>query len=196
MLYVGIGSASVFVIALVAVITSSTGWLDGAVGTIFPRSEFLTTVMKAITFLGEAESLILIGVLITMFSKDKKDGAQALAGLGVAAGLNSLIKKLIRRPRPGIVHLISESGFSFPSGHSASSMMFYGFLIYLVQKRCKKEKVKMSLSIMLASIILAIGASRIYLGVHYASDVIGGFAFGLTLLSAYILFLDSWKKDK
>ncbi len=175
-----------FLFLMICVIFDIATAYDIALGTIFARSEGMTVVMKACTLLGEAFFLILAGVLITIFSKNKEDGAMLLAGLGIAAGLNSLLKKIIRRPRPTLTHLVEATGFSFPSGHSTSSVMFYGFIIYIVYKRCKNETVKKILIALLSIMILCVGVSRVYLGVHYVSDVLAGFSFGALCLSLYI----------
>ena len=195
LVYFGIGCLLLFAGILIAVVTSNIAWFDEAVGTIFVRNEVLTNFMRGITFLGEADSLIFIGVLITIFHKDKIEGAESLLGLGLVAGLNSIIKKIIRRPRPSIVHLVEVGGFSFPSGHSSSSIAFYGFLIYLVCKKCKNPVWKRVTVAFLIVLILAIGISRIYLGVHYPSDVLAGFSFGLGTLILYINLIE-WFRDK
>ena len=171
---------------LLMIKTSNIESFDNFFGTIFVRSETMTNIMRGITLLAEAGSLILFAVLFAIFVKDKRDGASMLFGLGICAGINSVLKKLIRRPRPSIEHLVVADGFSFPSGHSASSMAFYGLLIYWIWKNCKNVMLRNVLVAFLGFIILAIGTSRIYLGVHYPSDVIGGFSFAIFYLSIYI----------
>lgn len=76
-------------------------------------------------------------------------------------------------------------GYSFPSGHSMVSMAFYGLLIYLIWKNCANPKLRNSLCFFLALLIPLIGLSRVYLGVHYASDVIGGFVVSLVYLIVF-----------
>ena len=109
-----------------------------------------------------------------------------LINLLVIAILNFVLKLIWMRPRPELDMLIYEDGFSFPSGHSMVSMAFYGYLIYLIYTYVDNRKVKWPLLIFLMLIILLIGFSRIYLGVHYASDVIGGFCFSIVYLFIYI----------
>ena len=83
-----------------------------------------------------------------------------------------------------------ERSYSFPSGHSMSSMIFYGLIIYYICKNMKNKKLKSFLVMLLSSIIFFIGLSRIYLGVHYATDVVGGYVFGLLYLVVFIKILN------
>lgn len=97
------------------------------------------------------------------------------------------MKNIVARPRPEGFRLVEESGYSFPSGHSMVSMAFYGFFVYLIFKKVKNPYLKWSSMIVISFIITAIGLSRIYLGVHYASDVIAGFCISISYL---ILFMN------
>lgn len=108
--------------------------------------------------------------------------------LCTASLLNFLFKTVFRRARPDVLRLVQASGYSFPSGHSMISAAFYGLLIYLCVVFIKPPWSRI-VSAVLALLILAIGVSRIYLGVHYASDVVGGFLAGISWLAMFILFL-------
>ena len=88
--------------------------------------------------------------------------------------------------RPTEYRLIEETGFSFPSGHSMVSMAFYGYLIYLIYKYVKNKYIKWISIVLLSILICSIGISRIYLGVHYTSDVLGGFLISVSYLVIYI----------
>lgn len=117
-----------------------------------------------------------------MFLRGKR--RLALATVLVTAGniLNPLIKQLVRRPRPtdGI------DGFSFPSGHALGAMIFYGFLIYLLTTRPVRYR---SAGIVLcAAFIVLVGISRVYLGAHYVTDVLGGYLIGAAWLYIYICY--------
>lgn len=90
---------------------------------------------------------------------------------------NKIIKYIIQRPRPDVLKLIKQGGYSYPSGHSMISIAVYGYLLYYVLKRVSNKYIKYSLSVILTILILSVGISRIYVGVHYASDVLGGFIF-------------------
>ena len=120
--------------------------------------------------------------------KNKKDAKYITTNLVLVFLLNRILKLIVARERPSVLRLVSEEGYSFPSGHSMVSMGFYGFLIYLSYKNIKSKKIKIPLIIFLSMLILLIGISRIYLGVHYATDVIGGFIIGIVYLFIYIKF--------
>lgn len=144
----------------------------------------LTPIIKAITELGGVAFTVLAGVLIFMFCK-KNRWFITIDLVGVTL-VNQVIKHIIRRPRPNVLRLVEESGYSFPSGHSMVSMAFYGIIIYLVYKNVSNKYLKWILIILLSLLILSIGFSRIYVGVHYFTDVAGGFLLGLAYLIIYI----------
>lgn len=106
--------------------------------------------------------------------------------------LNQILKNIVQRPRPTEFRMIDESGYSFPSGHSMASAAFYGFLIYLVYKKVKNKKLKITIITLLSLLIILIGISRIYLGVHYTSDVLAGFFVSISYLTIYISIIDDY----
>lgn len=146
----------------------------------------ITPYMKIITNFGGAICLITITILLLILIKNKKIGLITLTNLVVITILNQILKIVLKRPRPTEFRIINETGYSFPSGHSMISMAFYGLLIYLIYKKIKNKYLKATLIIILLLLILAIGISRIYLGVHYVSDVIGGFLISMSYLIVYI----------
>lgn len=148
----------------------------------------LTPIFKIITWFGSATCLIPLAVILFFTIKNKKVGLLAGANLIIITILNQALKIIVQRPRPTEYRIINETGYSFPSGHSMVSMAFYGFLIYLIYKNIKNKYLKISLIITLALLIIMIGISRIYLGVHYTSDVCAGFLVSLSYLIIYINF--------
>ena len=156
-------------------------------------SDFMTPVAKTITWFGSATCLILLCFLILVFNKNKKINIAIIFNLGICTILNLMLKNILQRPRPTEYRIIDERGYSFPSGHSMISMAFYGLLIYLIYKNIKNKSLKWILIILLSILILFIGISRIYLGVHYVSDVLGGF---LVSISYLILYIKIFKKEK
>jgi len=158
----------------------------------FLIKDFFTPVVKIITKLSGTIFLITVAVLVLVFIKNKKQGLAVAVNLALAPLTNQIVKQFFRRPRPDLsFRLIEETGFSFPSGHSMTSMAFYGFFIYLVYNNVKNKTVKWLLITLLSLVIVSVGFSRIYLGVHYTSDVLGGFAEGIAYL---VLFTTVCKK--
>ena len=152
----------------------------------FLISDFTTPIAKFITNLGGAIFLILLAITLFIVIKNKKIGISIFSNLVIITALNQLLKRILQRPRPTEYRVIEETGYSFPSGHSMVSMAFYGYLIYLIYKYVKNKYIKW-ISIMLLSVLIcSIGVSRIYLGVHYTSDVLGGFFISISYLIIYV----------
>lgn len=149
------------------------------------RTDTLTTILNIITQFGDALILITISLLSLIVFKNKKIGVMISLNLATIAGLNKVLKHIIQRQRPIEDKLIEESGYSFPSGHSMASMAFYGLIIYLIFKKIKNKKLRNILITLLSILIITIGVSRIYLGVHYASDVIAGFVLSIAYLTVF-----------
>ena len=145
----------------------------------------ITQVAIVITNLGGVLVIGALTIISFILIKNKKISFTILLNVIIATVLNLLLKNIIQRPRPDDFRLISETGYSFPSGHSMVSMAFYGFLIYLCIKYLKNKKLKIILTTFLSILIIAIGISRIYLGVHYTSDVIAGFMISICYLIIY-----------
>lgn len=122
----------------------------------------------------------------------KKVGMSIAVNLGLITGLNLLLKQIVQRPRPIEYRIIDEVGYSFPSGHSMVSMAFYGFIIYLIYRYVTNKHLKWSAIAVLSILIIAIGVSRIYLGVHYTSDVLAGFLISISYLIIYVSAVDKF----
>lgn len=158
----------------------------------FLISDFTTPIAKFITNFGGAIFLIILTITLFILIKNKKIGLSIILNLIVITGLNQILKYILQRPRPTEYRLIEETGFSFPSGHSMVSMAFYGYLIYLIYKYVKNKSLKWISIILLSILICSIGISRIYLGVHYTSDVLGGFLISLSYLIVYTLIVNRY----
>ena len=142
----------------------------------------LTPIVKVITHVGGAKIVLVLTLLAIILIKGLKNKLFLLTGVVGTAGLNVVLKHIVQRERPNINRLIPEKGYSFPSGHSMMSMAFYGMLIFLIFKYVKNTALKWTLIVILTILLSTIGITRIYLGVHYPSDVIGGFLVSLTYL--------------
>lgn len=151
-------------------------------------SNGMTNFMLLVSHLGSAITLITLTIGFILLLKNKINSKSIAINLILVFILNRILKFIIARPRPEVLRIVEEKGYSFPSGHSMVATGFYGFLIYLVYKNIKNKKIKYPLIVMLSVLILLIGISRIYLGAHYATDVIGGWIIGIVYLAFFIKY--------
>lgn len=150
------------------------------------RNDKLTNTMTIITNISSAYSLIALSILLLLIIKNKKIPLLISFNLIFSFLTSQLVKIILRRDRPADISLVNAVGFSYPSGHSMVSMAYFGFLAYLVYKYVKDIIPKTILIITIFLMIIAIGFSRIYLGVHYFSDVLGGFLLSISYLMLFI----------
>ena len=145
-------------------------------------SDFLTTILIIITNIGGPIGIMCVCAIIFTIPKLRNRVAIPVT-LAVTSSffLNIILKQLFARERPNILRLVSESFYSFPSGHAMVNMALYSILIIYAYKLIKNKKLKYSIYAILTSLILAIGFTRIYLGVHYAGDIIGGWLIGFVV---------------
>jgi len=146
----------------------------------------MTSFIRAITFFGNHMFLIPANLILVIFFLIRKHRWYSIKVPVVALGgvlLMFVLKELFNRPRPLIPLLEPVKGLSFPSGHAMMSVSCYGLLIYLVWENVSNRVWKWALTIFLALFILLIGFSRIYLRLHYFSDVIAGFSAGIIWLT-------------
>lgn len=147
------------------------------------RSPGLTRFVVFITDMGDLYGYLVLTALATAIFllkfKNWKFVLQLLGVLVLASLSNIALKRAINRARPDADHLVVVETLSYPSGHAMSAMAFYGFLIYLLFKIKMATWLRITLFFIFTFMILSIGLSRIYLGVHYPSDVAGGFIAGL-----------------
>ena len=176
---------AVFVCLLVKVLKGETMVIDRWGYSLFVeklRSPVLTVAMKAISNM--ASLPFIVGVLVAAFIwvPCRTRVICAAVNVGAISAIDQLLKVLVRRSRPQGFRLVEAPGLSFPSGHSMAAMAFYGYGIWLVQSGACGLSFCVIIAAALVCVILAVGVSRIYLGVHYASDVLGGFCLALAWL--------------
>ena len=159
-------------------------------------SDIMTPIAKNITNFGGAYWLIGLSLGLLLIIKNKKIGISIFLNLVLSAVTNYTLKQIFQRPRPIGYRIIEESGYSLPSGHSMVSMAFYGYIIYLIYKYIKNQYIKWSLIVLLGLLIISIGISRVYLGVHYTSDVIAGFLISIPYLIIYTTIINSIIENK
>tara|TARA_Y100000815_G_scaffold275529_2_gene314336 strand:- start:90 stop:773 length:684 start_codon:yes stop_codon:yes gene_type:complete len=146
------------------------------------RSPFLTKYFVFVTNVGDTIGYLIIFTLCTIIFyvafKSWKYVVQLAVVMILALSSNLILKQLINRSRPDVEHLVTVETFSYPSGHAMIAMAFYGLLIYLISQFQIKKIWKSLLITLSVILILSIGISRIYLGVHFPSDIAGGYIAG------------------
>ena len=185
------------------------------------RTPWLTEVVKGITFMGNTKTIVAICILLLVVpvaigiaekirAKANHDPALETEGIGwiitkkfgfpvaavaiVGSAINKTIKHIMMRPRPDVsLHLIEQGGWSFPSGHSISGLLLYGFLVWLLRRYVKDSRIVNAATVILTLLWIGIGLSRIYLGVHYPTDVLGGWTLGMVVMMTAIVIIDKFE---
>jgi undecaprenyl-diphosphatase len=197
---VGFMSLSFFLIGLILIIINifNDGWVVSLDYRIMEyvyslRSPSINSFMIWFTDFASHTMMVIMSILIVVFTLLKKKYyilAVYLITFGISLLTSSTLKVIIQRPRPGISPLVDVNGYSFPSGHSMSSFVFYLLLVFVIYSLSNKSRAWIYALLISVPIILLIGFSRVYLGVHYPSDAIGGyFAGSIVLISMLLLNL-------
>ena len=155
--------------------------------------ETLTLLFRAITHLIDIPviiSWVLIVAFIFYRKQWKMESYLMLGNLALAGILIVTFKNIYQRPRPEILHLVEEKGFSFPSGHSLAVTIMVGTLIVILSQRIKNTTWRKVVQILLSLYLVSVLVSRVYLGVHYPSDVIASLCVGLGVLFMEFPFYD------
>ncbi len=163
------------------------------------RSDGLTAFFRTMTAIGNAQTIALICILFLLIPRVRVSwGLPMTATALTAAAIQYALKVSFHRARPDLaLHLIVQGGYSFPSGHSFSVLIFYGMFLFLCRLNLNNRSAANVLTAFFPCLIALIGFSRIYLGVHYPTDVLGGWSAGLSVLMIMIsavLFLRSYRK--
>lgn len=155
------------------------------------RNPFLTDIMYFFSFLG-GEFLLILGTLLVTYFLWKKHTKEAVFFVFVLTTgyiLNLITKLIFQIPRPNIDPLYLITDYSYPSGHSMGSFIFYMTLAFLVYHFTKNKLISFLFFVLMTLIILCIGLSRVYLGVHYPSDVLGGYVAGFWWIVTAVILL-------
>jgi len=188
--------AALFVLDLCLVVTGQTQKIDDTLlgAAISLRGGALTAFFSAITFCGDVVPTFCLCVLVIILPGRMKVGLPVAVITGAASVIQTALKLLIARPRPDMsIWLVPETGFSFPSGHSTASMVFWVALSILVCRALilrGHRPVTIPLRIVFIVFPVLIGLSRIYLGVHYPSDIFGGWMLAGLLLTLFTLLYE------
>ena len=161
-------------------------WIQGM------ESQGMTRWMELFTWIGSGIPVVIITILsmvvLYVFLRHRRELLFLGCVIAGSAILNSLLKLMFQRARPTIHRIIEVSGYSFPSGHSMAAFSLYGGLAFLIWKHIPTAAGRVLMIIVSAMFILMIGMSRIYLGVHYPSDVVGGYFMSGCWLTVCIWF--------
>ena len=140
------------------------------------RCPALTAACRLVSVLGSEIAVVVICLLLIALCR--KSGLYTSGVMIVSAALNNLIKVVAARPRPDLPRLADVSGWSFPSGHAMNNICLYITISLLIYNRWQNKRAAIAAGTLLCSFGVFIGLSRIYLGVHYFSDVTAGFVAG------------------
>ncbi|WP_245867653.1 hypothetical protein SPSIL_007060 [Sporomusa silvacetica DSM 10669] len=155
-------------------------------------------IMIIITDIGFGTSYIIIVaavfLLLTYIKRWREMAALAICLAGGAV-LSLLLKNLFHRARPDLLRVVQETSYSFPSGHALASMCFYGMVAFLLMRTIANWRGRLVVMMLAVITIIAIGISRIYLGVHYPTDVVAGYAAGSMWLAFCISLLMLWEQE-
>lgn len=150
-----------------------------------------TKFLKIVTFLGDFKFLFLFTTLFFFLYPNKNIAYLFTTNVILSSILNAFIKRIIKRERPNIKRLVFEKGYSYPSGHTTSTFCIYGSLFFIMLVSSISIPLKVVCGIVFTLFFFLIPYSRIYLGVHYFSDIIGAMFLSFTYLSIYYYFLHS-----
>ncbi len=193
-------SLGLFIITGVLVVSNTSTAFDHSIQSIIfdMRKDFVTVFFKIITYSANWQTIVL---LCLVFLTMKKTRINVGIPLSFASAFSTIlykgVKMLYERPRPELdFHLIDQGGFSFPSGHSMTGLVFYGLAIYFIAKYGKENRAQKALMSMLGVLIFLIGFSRVYLGVHYPTDVIAGWFLGTSILASMVILVEKGYPEK
>ncbi|MBO5955035.1 MAG: phosphatase PAP2 family protein [Clostridia bacterium] len=163
------------------------------------RNGFWTGFFKIFTHLGSFYTLAvlaIVGVILIWFIMKNKRMSVFYAGtFAIVCISNFVLKQIVRRIRPEHLMIIEETGFSFPSGHAMMTFAFFALVIHFVWKTIKNKPLKITLISVLSVVIALIGFSRIYLGVHYLTDIIAGLLISYVIVSVCLMVYNTkWFK--
>ncbi|RPF53359.1 phosphatase PAP2 family protein [Aquisalibacillus elongatus] len=165
------------------------GWLESNGVQLLDEIFAWVTELGSVTFITIGSFMLAISLYFLYERWKWRVLYFAIAMIGISI-LTTLLKEVFERRRPNILEEHDGTGFSFPSGHSTGPMVFYGFMIYLIIRSRARHSIKWLFGILLSLLILAIGISRIYLGVHYATDVMAGHLLGFAWLVSCVSVLE------
>ncbi|MBR4260825.1 MAG: phosphatase PAP2 family protein [Clostridia bacterium] len=198
--YINFILAGILVVALAAImVLIKNGGIVNFDNNVFNlvttnENSFLENMYRVFTFLGSTEFIVgacLVIFVLFIIIKKKEIGFVIVGSVVISTIVNNVIKLIFRRERPLVRRLVEEKSFSFPSGHTMAAVTLYGILIFFVMRSKLNKTVKIAISIVLGLLPICVAVSRIYLGAHFASDVIGA-----AVTSSALLFIETYFAKK
>lgn len=156
------------------------------------HSPLLFSIMKIISFIGSAYFLVpamLVAIVFTLMKKNYYVSKLLLLSTLGSYLMNLLLKIIFQRGRPLEYFLVEQGGLSYPSGHSMVTMTFYMTLSYIISNRIENKDNKKFIYLFSYTMIILMGLSRLYLGVHWPTDVIGGYLIGYVYFNLSIILV-------
>lgn len=162
------------------------------------RTPVLNKILIGITYLGNWQTIVSLGLVLLAYPGTRKNIGMPFAVTAVSSTvIYKAAKSIFQRPRPELaVRIIKEGGYSFPSGHSMNCLVIYGMLIYLTRRYCRNKRIANIITVVLSLLILAIGCSRVYVGVHFPTDILGGWSLGIAVLTTAIIIFERIRGGK
>ncbi|SDX60608.1 phosphatase PAP2 family protein [Paenibacillus sp. CF384] len=160
------------------------------------ENDGLTSIAKVFNKIGSTSTMIpivlIVAVLLFFVFKHRKELVLLLGGMLGSTLLNELLKPMYERDRPNIHRLVEQHGFSYPSGNAMAAFTFYVLITYLLWRHIRLRRWRLALLCFSAAMIMIMGVSRIYLGVHYPSDILAGFWLSACWVALCIRLFRSW----
>lgn len=157
------------------------------------RADWLSALVIPLTHTSDTITIVILCVLLLLLPGRKTYGIPVTLTELCGLAIYKPMKHLFLRARPDIsLHLVEQGGYSFPSGHSVTSVIVYGLLFYLIRRHCEDPRLRRFLSAVCLALAVLVGPSRIYVGVHWPTDVLTGWCIGGGALLIAIVLLELW----
>ena len=188
MIFIFIFLFILFLIWSVLMLKGKLNKLDANFYSKIKITDIKTKLWSIITCLASGKFVALLCILFLLFMENKKVAIVIIINMLIMWILIGTLKRIFKRNRPNINPLVEEEGYSYPSGHTMTATIFYGFLIFLIIISTLTNPLKIIITSIFVLLVLTVGYTRVYLGVHYLSDVVGAILFGSSYLLLYIFF--------
>lgn len=196
--YLKLALAAILVVAIIMIMVfikngNIVGFDDSIYKIVTTKTNnFLDEMFKVFTFFGSTVFIVGVCLIILMFMKNKKKAGIIAGAVIISTIINNIIKFAFQRERPVVRRLVEENTSSFPSGHTMAAVTLYGILIFFVMKSNFKKVTKIILSVILGLLPVCVAVSRIYVGAHFASDVIGAAMVSSALLLIETVIIEKY----